>query len=622
MNEYQLCINKSELNTHIYKHLVKYCPRKFKKPLKWLIYDVADAYNGLPYHNIYHGCEVMLSCMALCKNFNIPDELTFLTCLCALCHDIGHVGPNIKTTGRGENDTFVSEINLSLYAIEHDHIFNERSVNEKHHIAQVLVLNTKYELHKYVDFPKSFIERFFNNIIFITDVENAIVFRNTLRDQVVLDPATHPISTSALLVTCSDVGHFSKSFVHHSYWFHRCLEENGMLDFTLYEMSTMNLNFIEDYVSPLFNLLYIVATKSYKPLVCSLINNLNRNRRIWAIYGSCRIDNMSSPSDTAMCVTKHMKNVCICMIDIVNFSRWCSFQCPNDIFDTMTKYNAFLSNHIAKRTNVEKIELVGDSVLIIGGFDADCVSGNSVMQILHLVRDILQDIDAFREIFTIGNESFNSLRVGIHVGDIYSGFIRNPCKYQVFGNAINVASRLEGTAVPGAFSISLSAMSHINTREWEDFRSTIHIGKVMSSCLKGVGRIQYCNGFLFNNSILIADDDMITLEIMKVSVRLYSNHKCVVENNLDSVFERLRESTYWCVLLDVHFDTDTIFDTLRKFRIWESVCRTNTQNVYLVSSLMDKDSWWNEDDVANGLYQGFVDKKHIGDKGTWGKVFS
>ena len=56
------------------------------------------------------------------------------------------------------------------------------------------------------------------------------------------------------------------------------------------------------------------------------------------------------------------------MIDIVNFSSWCSDKTPQEIFSTMTNYNGLISNLIDEYIDVDKVELVGDSIMIIGGF--------------------------------------------------------------------------------------------------------------------------------------------------------------------------------------------------------------------------------------------------------------
>lgn len=629
LDDIHLCLDEERLSSYICKKLTPYCPRKFKTELRRMVRDIFHAYNDLPYHNMYHGSEVMLMCIGLCAMFKIPKELTFLTCVCALCHDIGHTGTRSIQHGtqsiQHQDMSTKANLDFSLQNFEDAHVFVKESVMELRHINLLRDLSNKYGIYKYVRYSESFVNRLFNNIIMITDINNSKQFQSIFRTHFTLDPTRYPIATCALLVICADVGHFAKPFLHHMYWSHRCLEENLLLGVTLNEMSKMNIGFMDNYVIPLFQLLKdrkkIVKPNTEKH--CCVMQQIYANRGVWDKYGSCTIDKMLEPSNSQTSSTKHMKDVCICMIDIVNFSRWCSYQSPNDIFDKMTEYNTFLSKHIANRTDVEKIELVGDSVLIIGGFDSKQETERNVLQILLLVRDIIFDLDEFHKIFSVGSESINSLRIGIHVGDIYCGFIRNPCKYQVFGNAINVASRLEGTAVPGAFSISSTAMSHIDTTssEWNDFSSSVIIGKRLVASLKGVGKIQYHNGFLASNSVLIADDDTITLQIMKVSIGMYSNLECVLENNIEDVFARLRERTYRGVLLDVHFGTSTIFDTLRKFRVWESVCREHTQRVYLISAFNNND-WYNETDIVDGLYQGFIEKTHIGDKKIWMYLFS
>lgn len=188
-------------------------------------------------------------------------------------------------------------------------------------------------------------------------------------------------------------------------------------------------------------------------------------------------------------ISNNHTDVCICMIDIVGFSKWCRNKPPKYIFDTMTSYNTFLTDLITPFVDVEKIEMVGDSVLIIAGLAEIIQVDERVENILDLATTILLRLEYIQGIF----DKNTSLRIGIHVGDVYSGFINHPTRFQFFGSSINTASRLESKSDHGTFTIS-----NVAYRKLADKRSLTGkkfvLGNPVVSCFKGVGEVIFLPG--------------------------------------------------------------------------------------------------------------------------------
>ena len=67
---------------------------------------------------------------------------------------------------------------------------------------------------------------------------------------------------------------------------------------------------------------------------------------------------------------------CVCETDLVNFTKWCGHMPnPEEIYKKMEQYNCHIDELIKLHGSmVEKIELVGDSVLLISVNVADMVS--------------------------------------------------------------------------------------------------------------------------------------------------------------------------------------------------------------------------------------------------------
>lgn len=290
------------------------------------------------------------------------------------------------------------------------------------------------------------------------------------------------------------------------------------------------------------------------------------------------------------------------MIDIVNFSAWCNTRSPTEIFRAMTEYNMVLSTLIEKYDGMRKIEMVGDCVMIMGGWSTCCVERN-VLNIINLAIDILEMIQSIRDIF----DQRTSLRIGIHTGDIYSGFIENPKKFQLFGNSINVASRLESYSLPGTFTISQSTYKYLGPEETFCERIRDVLGKPKSTKLKGVGNVVCISGFLKKNRILIADDDETTCEIFaRVCFRKYELNSTLVYTINDTLKE-LKECWYSLCILDVNFVDTQIIGGLLEFRDWEACYRNRRQKILLTTIDID-DALRLE---YSELVDGYIDKRDV-----------
>lgn len=156
----------------------------------------------------------------------------------------------------------------------------------------------------------------------------------------------------------------------------------------------------------------------------------------------------------------------VCMIDICNFSTWCGkTKNPQHIYQIMLRYNDMMHKLLLKFPSLEKIELVGDCAMVLGWLppatatDDDDEDERVVNEMIKFAMAMLGNIPVIKSIF---NDECISIRIGIHKGLVYSGFVPNPRKYQVFGETVNIASRIESMTDNGTCSISDESLSNIH----------------------------------------------------------------------------------------------------------------------------------------------------------------
>lgn len=200
----------------------------------------------------------------------------------------------------------------------------------------------------------------------------------------------------------------------------------------------------------------------------------------------------ASPYDESFCMkarylTTH-RDVCICMLDIANFTQWCANKEPIKIFATMNRLNQFINRKIALFQHIQKIELVGDSLLIVGGLYSYEAKQTVTKEMIHFARVLLSDINVIKHY--IFDDPNISIRIGIHNGDVYSGYINDQNRLQLFGNAINIASRLETTCHTSCVNISKHTIDVIQD---DDFlKNDMRFVQKTNRYLKGIGFFESC----------------------------------------------------------------------------------------------------------------------------------
>lgn len=294
------------------------------------------------------------------------------------------------------------------------------------------------------------------------------------------------------------------------------------------------------------------------------------------------------------------KDVCVCMIDVVNFSEWCKTKTSNDIFRSMTEYNSLLVKLISEYDDLEKIELVGDCAMVVSGF-----KDNHFQHVINMIMfaiALIENLNIVRGIF----DEYNSLRIGIHTGEICRGIINYPTKTQLFGSCINITSRLESYSIPGTFTISdrvYDKIKHLNDELW--FNKTI--GKQQCANLKGVGKFECFRGFVNKEQILIADDDQIVLKIFeKVCSNIY-NVQSAYANTINETFAMMKENVYSMCIVDLNFINIQILSALSEFREWESYSRNVRQKIVLTTMGLDSETKTSYERLVDG----FIDKSDI-----------
>jgi adenylate cyclase len=133
--------------------------------------------------------------------------------------------------------------------------------------------------------------------------------------------------------------------------------------------------------------------------------------------------------------------------DFVGFTAIAAQLTPADLVAELnTLFRAF--DAICDAHGVEKIKTVGDAYLAVGGLAE--TDGDAAIAIAEAALEMIAAVE--------GRDSAKAdwqIRIGIHSGPIVAGVVgASKFAYDVWGDTVNVASRLESTSEPGRIHVS------------------------------------------------------------------------------------------------------------------------------------------------------------------------
>jgi class 3 adenylate cyclase len=110
-------------------------------------------------------------------------------------------------------------------------------------------------------------------------------------------------------------------------------------------------------------------------------------------------------------------------------------------------------DHIIDKHNLEKIKTIGDAYMCAGGIPvANTTNPADVVKAGLEIKAYMDRIKAERE---ANGQDYWELRIGIHTGKVIAGVVgKNKFAYDIWGDAVNTASRMESSGEPGKVNIS------------------------------------------------------------------------------------------------------------------------------------------------------------------------
>jgi CheY-like chemotaxis protein len=147
---------------------------------------------------------------------------------------------------------------------------------------------------------------------------------------------------------------------------------------------------------------------------------------------------------TGKVVPRRFENVAVVFVDLVSFTRYCDQHAPEDVVGSLNDI-FILFEECAKRNGLEKIKTLGDAFLATAGL-LEPVQ-DPLSSAVHCALEIAAGAAKVRHGWQV--------RAGVHCGPVMAGIVgRERYQFDIWGDTVNVASRLTAAASPGTVSLT------------------------------------------------------------------------------------------------------------------------------------------------------------------------
>ncbi|TAF10621.1 MAG: adenylate/guanylate cyclase domain-containing protein [Nostocales cyanobacterium] len=154
-------------------------------------------------------------------------------------------------------------------------------------------------------------------------------------------------------------------------------------------------------------------------------------------------------------IAHRFDEVTILFADLVNFTGLAAQISPIELVNLLNQiFSSF--DRLAEVYGLEKIKTIGDAYMVVGGLPTP--RADHAISVAQMALDMQKSISQFQ---TTTGKSFQ-LRIGINTGSVVAGVIGlKKFSYDLWGDAVNLASRMESHGVVGKIQVSETTYLHL-----------------------------------------------------------------------------------------------------------------------------------------------------------------
>jgi adenylate cyclase len=175
-------------------------------------------------------------------------------------------------------------------------------------------------------------------------------------------------------------------------------------------------------------------------------------------------------------IASAIQNVTILFADIVGFTPLSARVSPIELVGLLNQmFSRF--DELAERHKLEKIKTIGDAYMVVGGLPIPREDhAEAIADMAIEMQEIMSEFNTCKIFGNIpGCDNFQ-IRIGINTGPVVAGVIGiKKFSYDLWGNAVNIASRMESSGEPGCIQVTDITYERLKYRYKLQPRGTIKV---------------------------------------------------------------------------------------------------------------------------------------------------
>lgn len=166
---------------------------------------------------------------------------------------------------------------------------------------------------------------------------------------------------------------------------------------------------------------------------------------------------------------KKFESVTVLFSDFTGFTRLAEQVEPEQLVKSIDFYFKEFDT-ITSKYGLEKIKTIGDAYMCAGGLPT--VSKTHAKNVILAAKDI---IDLVRKELKTKNDLLHfEIRIGVHTGPVVAGIVgTKKWQYDIWGDTVNIASRMESQSEPGRINLSETTYHEIKNEFLCEYRGEI-----------------------------------------------------------------------------------------------------------------------------------------------------